>query len=116
MLGALVHGIPQVCLPRGADQPWNAAAVERAGAGLVVPPDAFSGETVREGVERVLARSSFAAAADRVAREIGTMLPARSCCPSCSRPWPTSGWPDGQARSAPWLRGCWRACRSLPCL
>jgi len=76
MLGALVHGVPQVCVPRGADQPWNAAAVERAGAGLVVPPDAFSGEAVRAAVERVLARSSYAAAADRVAREIGTMLPA----------------------------------------
>ena len=76
MLGALVHGVPQVCVPRGADQPWNAAAVERAGAGLVVPPDAFSSEAVRAAVERVLARSSYAAAADRVAREIGTMLPA----------------------------------------
>ena len=81
MLGALVHGLPQVCVPRGADQPWNAAAVERAGVGVVVPSDMFSGDAVREGVEHVLGRSSFSVAADGVAREIGQMPPAAVLLP-----------------------------------
>ena len=75
MLGALVHGIPQVCLPRGADQPWNAAASSAPGRGSG-PAGRLLRRAVRAAVERVLARSSYAAAADRVAREIGTMLPA----------------------------------------
>jgi UDP:flavonoid glycosyltransferase YjiC (YdhE family) len=32
MLGGLVHGVPQVALPRGTDQPENAALLVRAGA------------------------------------------------------------------------------------
>ena len=81
MLGALVHGLPQVCVPRGADQPWNAAAVARAGVGVVVPSDMFSRDAVREGVEHVLGRSSFSVAADGVAREIGQMPPAAVLLP-----------------------------------
>ena len=37
MLGALMHGIPQVMLPQGADQFINADACIRAGAALAVP-------------------------------------------------------------------------------
>ena len=36
MLGGLVHGVPQVALPRGTDQPQNAALLARAGAGVIV--------------------------------------------------------------------------------
>ncbi len=38
MLGGLVHGVPQVALPRGTDQPENAALLVRSGAGLLVAP------------------------------------------------------------------------------
>ena len=40
MLGALMHGIPQLMLPQGADQFINADACTRAGAALAVAPDA----------------------------------------------------------------------------
>jgi UDP:flavonoid glycosyltransferase YjiC (YdhE family) len=32
MLGGLVHGVPQIALPRGTDQPHNAALLTCAGA------------------------------------------------------------------------------------
>ncbi|HSS23012.1 MAG TPA: nucleotide disphospho-sugar-binding domain-containing protein [Mycobacterium sp.] len=36
MLGALAHGLPQLCLPQGADQFRNAQACAAAGAGIAL--------------------------------------------------------------------------------
>ena len=36
LLGALAHGIPQLCLPQGADQFRNAHTFEAAGAGIAL--------------------------------------------------------------------------------
>ena len=47
MLGGLVHGVPQVALPRGTDQPQNAALLARAGAGLLVAPEDYAVEIDR---------------------------------------------------------------------
>jgi UDP:flavonoid glycosyltransferase YjiC (YdhE family) len=78
LLGALAHGVPQVCVPLGADQFPNAAAVERVGAGVVVPPDARSPAEVRRAAAAVLADPNRRQAASRVADEIAVMPAAAS--------------------------------------
>jgi len=69
-LGALAEGVPQVCVPLGADQFLNADACVRAGAGIAVEP--WAGE-VSVGLKRVLGDGAFAAAAARVRDEIAAM-------------------------------------------
>ena len=73
LLGALCHGVPQVCLPRGTDQPQNAACVAAAGAGVVVDTDDFAVDTIRAAAERVRDDPSYAAAARRIQGEIAEM-------------------------------------------
>ncbi len=73
MLGAFAHGLPQVCLPQGADQFLNAEAVERANAGLTVTPDRFSVEAVRAALAEVLADWSYTDAARAVQADIDVM-------------------------------------------
>ncbi len=45
-LGALSYGTPQVVLPKGADQFWNADAMTRAGLAVVLEPDHVTPEAV----------------------------------------------------------------------
>lgn len=71
--GALVHGVPQVIVPQGADNFDNAAMCERAGMAVVVRPDEFSARTVADSVSAVLREPRFLAAALRTAGEIDTM-------------------------------------------
>jgi UDP:flavonoid glycosyltransferase YjiC (YdhE family) len=72
-LAALAHGLALVLVPQGADQFENAVRVGAAGAGVVVMPDALSGESVRDALRLVLGEPSFAAAAQKVAAEIAAM-------------------------------------------
>jgi UDP:flavonoid glycosyltransferase YjiC (YdhE family) len=73
MLGGLVHGVPQVAVPRGTDQPQNAALLARAGAGIVVSPEDYSVGAIRNSVTTVLQEPSFRAAANRLRDEIAAM-------------------------------------------
>jgi UDP:flavonoid glycosyltransferase YjiC (YdhE family) len=73
MLGGLVHGVPQVAVPRGTDQPQNAALLARAGAGVVVSPEDYSVDAIRTSVTTVLQEPSFRAAANRLRDEIAAM-------------------------------------------
>lgn len=73
MLGGLVHGVPQVALPRGTDQPQNAALLASAGAGLVVAPENYAVETIRSAVEQVTGDPAYRGAAERVRDEIADM-------------------------------------------
>ncbi len=73
MLGGLVHGVPQVAVPRGTDQPQNAALVARAGAGLVVAPEDYAVDTIRAAVGEVTGNPEYGAAAERLRDEITTM-------------------------------------------
>ncbi|MDN5795710.1 MAG: glycosyltransferase [Intrasporangium sp.] len=73
MLGGLVHGVPQVALPRGTDQPQNAALLARAGAGVVVDPEDYAVSTIRAAVARVNGDPAYRAAAMRVRDEIAAM-------------------------------------------
>jgi UDP:flavonoid glycosyltransferase YjiC (YdhE family) len=63
---ALAHGVPLVVAPIRHDQPVAAAQVAAAGAGLRVPFARVRPGQLREAVTRVLAESSFAAAAARI--------------------------------------------------
>ncbi|QJY46588.1 glycosyltransferase [Pseudonocardia broussonetiae] len=73
LLGAAAHGLPQLVLPQGADQPGNAAALAGAGAGLVLGPGAVTPAAVAAAAARLLAGPGFAAAADGLRREIAAM-------------------------------------------
>lgn len=75
VLGALTLGLPQLCLPQGADQFLNAEAVATSGAGLSLAPDATSGDTIRDAVATLLRDSSYRDAAQRVAASIEAMPP-----------------------------------------
>ncbi len=79
--GALAAGIPVVICPLFADQPRNAAAIQRAGAGLVVTgtQEATGGvrglgpqdvAPLRASIEQVLAEPAYRRAAAGIAAEI----------------------------------------------
>jgi UDP:flavonoid glycosyltransferase YjiC (YdhE family) len=69
VLAALAHGLPQVCVPLGREQPLNATAVERVRAGCTLDPGA-SADAVRSAVMRALSDMELRAGAARLAREI----------------------------------------------
>ena len=72
LLGALAHGFPLVLLPQGADQFENAARCERAGAAVVLPPDARRRTRSRRRAASAQ-RIQLCGAARRVAAEIEQM-------------------------------------------
>jgi len=73
--GALAAGVPQVVLPHGADQPWNAKAVAERGVGLALGVDHANAETIRECILRVLDEPAFQKAAVEVRDEIAALPP-----------------------------------------
>ncbi|TKK87216.1 DUF1205 domain-containing protein [Herbidospora galbida] len=70
LLTALAAGCPQLVLPQFDDQFDNAEAVVRSGAGLSLPPEAFSVAAVVERCRELLGDPAYASAAGRVAAEI----------------------------------------------
>lgn len=72
-LAALSHGLPQVCVPQGADQFVNSEACTAAGAGLALGPGEVTAEAVRASVETVLSDARFRSAARQVQAEIAAM-------------------------------------------
>jgi UDP:flavonoid glycosyltransferase YjiC (YdhE family) len=73
MLGALASGLPQVCLPRGADQFANADRVQAVGAGIRLLPDEVTPESLRAAVTAVLDEPGYARAATASRDEIAAM-------------------------------------------
>jgi len=73
MLGGLVHGVPQVALPRGTDQPQNAALLVRAGAGVLVAPEDYAVDTIAAAMREVTGDPAYRAAAERASEEIAAM-------------------------------------------
>ena len=57
VLGTVALGVPQLCLPQGADQFLNASAVAGAGAGISLAPDAATPEAIADAVARGLGAS-----------------------------------------------------------
>jgi UDP-glucoronosyl and UDP-glucosyl transferase len=62
VLATVAHGLPQVCVPLGREQPLNARAVARAGVGLAVDREDTAG-AVRNAVREVLADPRYRKAA-----------------------------------------------------
>jgi UDP:flavonoid glycosyltransferase YjiC (YdhE family) len=73
VLATLALGLPQVCLPQGADQFLNAAAVASAGAGISFMPGEGDADAVRDAIARVLDDASFRDASGRVRSAIASM-------------------------------------------
>ena len=73
VLGALAAGLPQLCLPQGADQFLNAAVVAAAGAGLALEPGSCTAQAVADNVRRLLTEGSFSAQAALVSESIAAM-------------------------------------------
>jgi hypothetical protein len=72
-LAALTEGLPQLCVPQGADQFLNAAACELSGAGLVLGPGSVTVESVRESMKRLLGDPSYRSVAAGLSEEIAAM-------------------------------------------
>ena len=72
-LGALAHGVPQLCLPQGADQFRNAEGGVRAGAALALSPGDATPEAIADRVRQLLTDDSAARAAHTVADQIRAM-------------------------------------------
>jgi UDP:flavonoid glycosyltransferase YjiC (YdhE family) len=73
VLATLTLGLPQLCLPQGADQFLNAVAVSSAGAGITLMPGQAAADAIRGSVARLLGDASFGAAAGRVSASIASM-------------------------------------------
>jgi UDP:flavonoid glycosyltransferase YjiC (YdhE family) len=72
-LATLALGIPQLCLPQGADQFLNAAAIAKAGAGLALAPEAAAPDAITDAVRRLLDEPSYRSAAGRIGASIAAM-------------------------------------------
>lgn len=70
MLGALAAGLPQLILPQGADQHFNAAAIQRVGAGLALGNEEQVPGRIGAAVGRLLGDGPERAVAREVAKEI----------------------------------------------
>src|SRR5438309_7641322 len=73
VLATLTAGVPQLCLPQGADQFLNARAVADAGAGISLLPDAATPEAIRGALNVVLEEPSYRACAGTVSADITAM-------------------------------------------
>ena len=73
MLGALCHGLPQLCLPQGTDQPVNSAALVPTGAALELAPHEVTANAVEDSLRRLLADPSYATNAGVLRDRIGSM-------------------------------------------
>jgi UDP:flavonoid glycosyltransferase YjiC (YdhE family) len=73
MLGALAAGLPQVCLPQGADQFANAERLHAIGAGIRLLPDDVTPDRLRAAVSSVLDDPAYADAATAMKAEIAAM-------------------------------------------
>ncbi len=67
---ALAAGVPQVVCPMFADQPFNAQSIADAGAGLALPLNGATVETLRAALMRVLDDPTFRTGAQRLASDM----------------------------------------------
>jgi UDP:flavonoid glycosyltransferase YjiC (YdhE family) len=73
MLGALCHGLPQLCLPQGTDHPLNVAALVPTGAALALEPGNVTPDSVEGALRRLLDDPSYATNAGVLRDRIGSM-------------------------------------------
>lgn len=77
VLRALAHGVPQLVLPLGRDQAFNASRLEELHAGIRLPTHA-SGQQIHDALNTLLSDKRFSAAAARLATRIATEDPNRT--------------------------------------
>ncbi|GAC1329190.1 MAG: glycosyltransferase [Candidatus Dormibacteria bacterium] len=80
-LGAAACGVPQVCVPQGADQFINAEAAVRSGMGIALMPDHRDPGQILAAARTVLADGSFRARALGIQAEIASMPSAEEVAP-----------------------------------
>jgi UDP:flavonoid glycosyltransferase YjiC (YdhE family) len=73
VMGALEHGLPQVCVPMGGDQPLNAARCAALGLGVALDPIALTPESLRAAVSAVLDEPGYRRAAEALEAEIAAL-------------------------------------------
>ena len=71
---ALAHGVPQVLLPLGRDQLFNASRVEQLQAGIRLPADAPP-QRIQSALNTLLTDGRYRAAAERLANRIAAENP-----------------------------------------
>ena len=81
VLAALRHGVPVLCLPFVADQPFVAQLAVEHEVGLALPPTASVAE-IREAVEALLSAERYAASARRLADRIAHELAPEAHVPA----------------------------------
>jgi UDP:flavonoid glycosyltransferase YjiC (YdhE family) len=84
VLRALAHGVPQLLLPLGRDQAFNAGRVEQLDAGIGLSPDAPP-ERIRTAMRTLLIDPRFRAAAALAARRIAADDPDRTASGAVGR-------------------------------
>ena len=72
-LATLALGLPQLCLPQGADQFLNATAIASAGAGISLMPGEQEAGAIRDAVARLIDDPSFREASQRISVSIASM-------------------------------------------
>lgn len=72
-LQTLALGLPQLCLPQGADQFKNASAISAAGAGLALVPAKADGPAIAVAAGRLIDEPSFRERALSHSKEIAAM-------------------------------------------
>lgn len=82
---ALRHGVPVVGLPSNLDQYLNMAAVEDAGAGVMLRAGRASVPQVADGVRRVLENPAYRTIARRLATAMAAHDPGRVLRDTCDR-------------------------------
>ena len=70
VMGALTRGIPQVCLPLGADQHENARRCAGLGAGIVVDPEERAPDTIRAALRDVFSEPAYRRSARAIQAEV----------------------------------------------
>lgn len=84
VLRALAHGVPQLLLPLGRDQAFNAGRIEALDAGIQLPMDA-SPQQVRTALRTLLSDPRFAAAARSAANRIAAEAPDQTAAEALER-------------------------------
>lgn len=84
VLRALAHGVPQLIVPLGRDQAFNASRVEQLGAGIALPLDAPP-ERIRVALDSLLTEAAFTEAARRAAQRIAAARPDEAAAEALER-------------------------------
>jgi len=69
----LLHGLPMVTIPLGADQPQNARSCAALGVGEVIGPEERTAGAIREAARRVLREPLYRERAERVRDEMAAL-------------------------------------------